>query len=184
MQEVWRPVPGLEGRYEVSSLGRVRSLDMVVANSPKGRHLKKGRILKPTRAGQRGYFAVAMTKHHRRYIHHLVAEAFHGPRPEGMQCCHNNGDHEDNRPENLRWDTPKANMQDMKRHGRTLWGERNPRAKLTAADAIAIRMSPLGRRELAERYGVSVALVLKIKRGILWAHVDDTTAAAQTLGTS
>lgn len=75
-------------------------------------------------------------------------------------------------------------MQDMKRHGRTLWGERNPRAKLTAADAIAIRMSPLGRRELAERYGVSVALVLKIKRGILWAHVDDTTAAAQTLGTS
>ncbi len=51
-----------------------------------------------------------------RKVHHLVAAAFIGPRPEGMVICHNNGDPLDNRVENLRYDTQAANIEDMYAH--------------------------------------------------------------------
>lgn len=51
--------------------------------------------------------------------HILIATAFHGPRPTGMFCCHNNGKSGDNRPENLRWDTYEANEADKLLHGTT-----------------------------------------------------------------
>lgn len=49
-------------------------------------------------------------------VHHLVLEAFHGPRPTGLHGCHNNGDPLDNRAGNLRWDTQSGNMRDFHRH--------------------------------------------------------------------
>ncbi len=49
-------------------------------------------------------------------VHHLVAEAFIGPRPPGMVVCHNNGDPLDNRVENLRYDTQANNITDMHDH--------------------------------------------------------------------
>jgi len=55
--------------------------------------------------------------YHRRYIHHLVLEAFVGPRPPGTECCHRNDIKTDNRLENLRWDTSSANMYDRVRNG-------------------------------------------------------------------
>lgn len=51
-------------------------------------------------------------------IHTLVAMAWHGPRPDGQECRHLNGDPTDNRPENLAWGTRAENMADMVRHGR------------------------------------------------------------------
>jgi hypothetical protein len=121
MFEQWRAVVGYEGLYEVSDQGRVRSVDRVVAydgrHGPTKMHLR-GRILKPY-PGR--YHTVNLSAVGRRLIvrpvNTLVAEAFLGPRPNGMQCCHNNGDPGDNRLENLRWDTPSSNMQDTKLHG-------------------------------------------------------------------
>ncbi len=52
-----------------------------------------------------------------RSIHHLVAETFIGPRPEGAWVLHNNGDPEDNRPENLRYGTAAENTADSVKHG-------------------------------------------------------------------
>jgi hypothetical protein len=52
----------------------------------------------------------------RRKVHHLILEAFVGPRPEGLKACHNNGDGHDNRLDNLRWDTQANNIADMHRH--------------------------------------------------------------------
>jgi hypothetical protein len=51
-------------------------------------------------------------------IHTLVLEAFAGPRPEGMEGCHNDGNPTNNHIDNLRWDTRSANNQDTLRHGR------------------------------------------------------------------
>lgn len=105
--EIWCPVVGYEGHYEVSDLGRVRSV-------------KHGtRMLRPSTAG-RGYLAVHLSLSGRVrtcYVHHLVAEAFIGPRPDGLEICHGNGDIRDARAENLRYDTHHANMRDSLLHG-------------------------------------------------------------------
>lgn len=50
------------------------------------------------------------------YVHTLILLAFKGPRPEGLHCCHGNGDRTDNRPSNLRWDTPGSNSADRLKH--------------------------------------------------------------------
>lgn len=107
MVEVWRPVAGYEAHYEVSDLGRVRSI-------------KRGtRVLRHDTAG-RGYPQVALSLNGRvrkAYVHHLVAAAFIGPRPDGLDICHGNGDVLDARASNLRYDTRHANMRDSLVHG-------------------------------------------------------------------
>lgn len=103
---VWKPITGFEGRYEVSDLGQIRSLP-------------SGRVLRGSKAG-RGYPTVSLSLQGivtRRYIHHVVAEAFIGPRPAGMDVCHNNGDISDPSAVNLRYDTRNGNMRDSLEHG-------------------------------------------------------------------
>lgn len=118
--EEWRAVVGYEGYYEVSSLGRVRSLDRVSTLPNGGSRFYPGRVLAQSPADKKHYrgvnlsvFGVAKMF----MVHSLVAEAFLGPRPEGMQICHGDGDKENNRSGNLRYDTPTANIEDARRHG-------------------------------------------------------------------
>lgn len=122
--EEWRAVVGYEGRYEVSNLGRVRSLDRLVRGGKGGLRPVKGRVLKPM-AGQYGHLSVDLCKGGRRIrrmsrVHRLVLESFVGPCPDGMEVCHYDGDPANNRIENLRYDTRSANMFDRVRHGRDL----------------------------------------------------------------
>jgi len=103
--EIWKPVVGFEGSYSVSNLGRVQS------------HLT-GKILKPHRTGD--YLGVALRRvgrTHSTYIHHLVAFAFIGERPSGMDICHNDGNRKNCRVDNLRYDTRNANMRDAIEQG-------------------------------------------------------------------
>lgn len=117
--EEWRPVVGFEGYYEVSNLGRVRSLDRFV-NNGSGSFLKPGRVLAGSRDARDGRHRVGlMVDGHltMRTVAPLVLEAFVGPRPPGMDCLHNNGDATDDRPINLRWGTVSDNLRDSVRHG-------------------------------------------------------------------
>jgi len=120
MSEIeWRTCLGIPG-YEASSDGRVRSVDRHVPYAD-GRKPKffPGRELKPWSV--RGYQAVWTTRSVERrktYVHTLVCEAFHGPRPApDWDVRHLNGDKLDNRPENLAWGTHAENLRDKKRHG-------------------------------------------------------------------
>lgn len=113
MEEVWKPIPEFEG-YEVSNQGRVRSYYLFgpgsrVANKPQ-------RILKPT-LSKDGYLVVGL-RGKITPIHKVVALAFIGPYPDGMEVCHNNGQHTDNRLANLRYDTHYNNMVDFTRHNK------------------------------------------------------------------
>lgn len=116
--EEWRPVVGYDGYYEVSSQGRVRSLDRLVTFGTRQRQVI-GRVLKPGKTIHGVYFvnlSVDGLKQLSR-VHRMVLEAFVGPCPEGMEGCHYNDDKSDNRLVNLRWDTHSANMHDRTRNG-------------------------------------------------------------------
>ena len=120
MLEEWRPVLGYEGLYEVSDAGRVRSLSREV-RSGRGVRVVEGRVLHPT-PGALGRLSVSLSNGRAvvRLVHHLVLEAFVGPRPDGAECCHGDGDASNNRLSNLRWDTHRANVLDAVAHG-THW---------------------------------------------------------------
>ena len=113
--EIWKPIPGFEGSYEVSDHGRVRSLDRLGVD---GRRIK-GKMRK-IGVNTHGYLRVSLSRDHdKRYylVHRLVLEAFVGPCPDGMEGCHNDGDPTNANLYNLRWDTRSANMYDKQIHG-------------------------------------------------------------------
>lgn len=128
MNAEWRPVVGYEGIYEVSNLGLIRSLDRTVVYRDGRRRIQKGITLKGTAIGEYGHLGVRLYKSgiSRPFqIHRVVAEAFLGTCPPGMECCHNNGDGSDNRASNLRWGTSRDNKQDVVRHGRHHYAHRS-----------------------------------------------------------
>lgn len=113
--ERWLPVAGSPG-YEVSDHGRVRSLGRVIMCRDGKPKRCRGQVLKPTVSSD-GYLRVRPYPATPQGVHALVLEAFVGPRPTGMQCCHRDGDPANNRVENLRWGTISENQLDRVRHG-------------------------------------------------------------------
>lgn len=115
--EEWRPIPGTDGIYEVSNLGRVRSLDRTITEVTGKQRRKNGRVLSPFKGDANGHQVISIGKRDRRYVHVLVLEVFVGPRPEGYEACHNDGDPHNNALSNLRWDSASANQRDRLQHG-------------------------------------------------------------------
>jgi hypothetical protein len=110
-REVWLPVVGYEGYYEVSDLGRVRSLR---------RRGTEETIMSTRVEPHRGYSAIDLRRNNRRkrfFVHRLVAEAFLGPKPPGMQTRHLNDMKGDNRLLNLEYGTPSENQMDAVANG-------------------------------------------------------------------
>lgn len=125
--ELWKPVLNFEGRYEVSNLGRVRSLDhivRIVRHGVEGTRLVKGRLLKPG-SYKSGHVSVAIGKNNSRLVHQLVLESFVGARPENMECLHLNHNPKDNRLANLKYGTRQENIQmDYAANRRRGWGHK------------------------------------------------------------
>ena len=118
--EQWLPVPGYEGYYSVSSLGRIRSDKRTIADK-NGHGRKMPEVILTPEKKSSGHLIVCLWKNHertKRYVHRIVLETFVGEAPAGMQACHWNDDPEDNRLENLRWGTPSDNMLDKVRNGK------------------------------------------------------------------
>jgi hypothetical protein len=110
-----------------------------------------------------------------RYVHRLVLEAFVGPCPDGMVCCHGDGDTSNNALGNLRWDTSAANAADTEKHGRHHKGSRVRGAKLREEDIPEIfRLRRLGflLREIAVRYAVRPATIGDVIRRKKWRHIE------------
>ena len=177
IHEIWKPVLGYEGLYDVSNLGRVRNMARRSGTKPL-------RILKQEPM-HRGYLCVPLSgKGIRKLcrVHRLVMAAFVGPSPDGKHVNHINGDKRDNRLENLEYLTASENTAHAMKIGTMrAWGENNPFAKLSDSDATRIRER---RKEgqtfiaIGKEFGVHATTVGRICRGELR---NDLLALAEAL---
>lgn len=113
--EEWRQLPGYEGAYEVSSLGRVRSLARI---DSRGRRIR-ARILSQW-PHQTGHMYTKLSRNgdsRHGKVHRLVLLAFVGPPPVGCEALHGDGNPANNRIDNLSWGTRSENLYDRVRHG-------------------------------------------------------------------
>lgn len=171
--EVWKDVVGFEGLYMVSSLGRLYSL-------------LRGFYMSPT-LNSHGYLKTALAKEGKRYdvrIHQLVAAAFIGPCPEGMEVNHKHGNKKDNRWDGLEYGTHRYNVQhawdnglrrnrssawkmadDQVAEARKLWIKINKKPAVNRFGKSCMRVGKGELKSLAERFGVAPAYMYAVVTG-------------------
>lgn len=117
--EVWKPVAGFEGVYEISNLGNLRSLDRLVCYRKDRPAKTKGRIIKG-KMDRYGYWSVTISSREKgrlsTTIHRLVAKAFIPLKEGKTQVNHINGVKTDNRVDNLEWVNNSENQKHSYRH--------------------------------------------------------------------
>lgn len=174
--EYWKNIKGFENVYQISSLGRVKSLARKVMRSNGVSMNIKERILK-TCLTSTGYEHAVLqnglkTKHFA--VHRLVALAFI-PNPENKeQVNHKDGVKTNNTVSNLEWATRSENEKHAHRIGLKNWsGENASRAKLKEKQVLQIRQNELNlsQRKLAEKYNVSRSTIRSILNRKNWQHL-------------
>lgn len=160
MPEEWKDVPGYEGIYSVSSLGRVRSSRVVLKQCKDGH----------------GYNQVTLCKDgngKKKQVATVVLEAFSGPRPTGLIVCHGPGGKNDNSISNLSWGTWSKNQgEDRVRDGSSNRGSKNGMSVLEEVDVRFIKhwlRSGFSCRDVAAPFNVSRQTISDIKFGRRWA---------------
>lgn len=162
MAEEWRVIPGYDGRYEVSTFGRVLSRFFKTPRPMAFVWSKKGypnvKLCSPR--GQDHWI-----------VPRLVLTVFVGPCPEGKEAAHEDSNTANSRLDNLTWKTPVENAADKLRVGTLLVGSRHQNAKLTEAQVAAIRATHAPGTAVAAKYGVSQSLISQLRNGKGWSHV-------------
>lgn len=169
--EEWRPAPGFP-LYETSNLGRVRRIRYVPVVGEKDPH---------------GYYRANLVRGESRkhkHIHQMVAEAYLGPCPLGMEVAHLDGNPRNNCVANLTYTTHRENIGHKVVHGTAQRGEKAGSAKLSADDVRWIRANYMGKTTdfgaiaLAARFGVSRTTIWSIANGRGWDQVEATDGDA------
>lgn len=169
-QEEWRDVFGFESRYQISNLGRIKSLNY--------NHSKKPKLLKQS-IDKDGYFTFCAFKEKRFYlkIHRLVAQAFL-PNPHNLpQVNHVKGIKHNNCFHSLEWCDAFHNNREALRVGLRVMkkGENAANAKLKEKDVLEIRQihkdKKYGYKETSLKYNISRSLVNAIVDRKIWKHI-------------
>lgn len=179
MKEIWKPIEGYNGAYEVSNTGKVRSWK----NNRHGRS-DKARVL-CLMDDSHGYPQITLSlknpkKRGSKKVHTLVAKAFI-PNPENKPCInHIDGDKENNHVDNLEWCTYSENQQHAYDTGLRIptegaKGSKNGNSKLTREDVLDIRnayaLGCFSQRHIAKAYNVSQANIKCIVNNETWTHI-------------
>lgn len=176
MIEVWKTIPDFQA-YEVSNFGRVRSKQRRIRFVDKtGRErwrVKEEKII-ATQKQNGGYIIAHLhidNVRKARTVHSLVATTFLGPRPQGSDVCHNDGNRTNNGLTNLRYATRKENQKDRLEHG-TFYASAT-QAKLTPRQIKRIRAlkGVFTQVVLAKKYNVHYKTINKILNGKTWVHI-------------
>lgn len=163
--ETWVDIPDYEGSYQVSDLGRVRSLDRTVKHPHWGRVNRKGKILKHVKNtdGYDGVFLYQDGVSKRCAVHRLVAESFCEKRCDDFEVNHINENKNDNRAINLEWVSHGDNVRygtGPRRRGKTLG------KPVIATDRNGIEHRFESMAEAAEYFGILHGEISRCCRGI------------------
>lgn len=165
--EIWKPIKGFEGIYEISNLGNLRSCDRMVKHYIEGFTRKYKGQSKKSRLGKDGYLRCTLKNDGKIYhcrLHRLVAEAFIDKNDSFEVVNHINGNKIDNRVANLEWCTISEN---------TIHAVKNRliKTKLTDEEALLIYNSKLSNRKLAKQYNIDSTIVWRIKNQLAYKHL-------------
>lgn len=176
MQEVWKDIKGYEGYYQVSNLGRVKSLDRNIhySNGYTRRHF--GKMMRPHL--NKGYLSVKLKKNTKAAhgkIHRLVAQSFIPQISLSKdQVNHIDGNKLNNRVDNLEWCTLQENHKHAGQLNLRPVGEKAGRAKLKRSQVIEVLneyKKGEKRSEIAKKLGVSWSCINRIVQKKSWKHI-------------
>lgn len=156
-------INGSASKY-VASLDLLKPMTRVDENT--GCHLWTG---KPN---QNGYGRICIDGRDK-LAHRLAYELSRGPIPKGLAVCHRCDVRACINPDHLFVATNAENLKDMAAKGRASRGEKHYKAKLTEADVMEIRASSDPVRSIARRYDVDHSLIVGIRKGTRWSHVNE-----------
>ncbi len=167
--EEWRDIKGYEGRYAISSTGRVKTVE---------RHKSDGRYqaeaIRKTEYDSNGYEFVLLydNEGYRRHsVHTLVAKAFIDNPCEKSQVNHIDGNKKNNVVDNLEWVTCSENQRHAYRTGlsKPRYGESNPQTKVTDEEVNAIRQmrsEGMTYQKIADDFDISLSHARRIALGL------------------
>ncbi len=175
MKELWKPVSGYEGCYEVSSLGRVRSLTRHV-NHVNGTCPKYGKILSQS-PNTKGYLLVGLCvegEQKTKTVHKLVALAFLVNPDDLPEVNHKDGNKSNNSDSNLEWSSGEDNIKHATRNGLRAKGKSLPSTKLSESDIPIIRLRIANGEsfsKIGKSYGINHKAIIAIHTGRSWSYV-------------
>lgn len=169
MEEVWKDIPGFEGEYQISNMGKVKSFS----------RYQEGRILKPwlTKGnGKSGYYYISLGRKHRQLVHRLVALTFLIKNNQTVN--HKDGNKLNNRVDNLEWvsyseNNKHAYTNKLKKAPNLLGGE-ICNHKLTEKQVILIRelrKQEVPVKELTKLFSVHYSTIYNIIRKSTWKNI-------------
>lgn len=177
MQEIWKDIKGYEGYYQVSNLGRVKSLERSIQKSDGKLQRVKQKILKQ-RVTTAGYNQVPLYKDGKSnafYVHRLVATYFCEKNNNGRYVNHIDNNPLNNTFCNLEWCKHMENIQHMVSQNRHPHGISHGMSKFTEEDIVKIRSihkngdSTL--QQIGELYGVGRDHIWQIVKRKIWKHI-------------
>lgn len=174
--EEWRAVVRWEGFYEVSNLGRVRSLEREVFRKDGGIRRMQGKV-RATPIGNHGYHTITLSANGRRectLLQIVVAEAWIGERPDGFHVDHDDFNRSNNRPSNLKYLSPQDNVKRTSDAGRTPFGVNHYAAILSEnqiKEAFRLLDSGLSKRDAAAQAGIPAYQLRNVFYGKSWKHL-------------
>lgn len=175
--EVWKDVVGYEGAYEVSNLGRIRSLDRYISGAFNSKRFIKGVEIKSSLTGN-GYLGFNLVKDGKSKmskVHRVVANAFIDNNELKPEVNHKDGNKNNNHVSNLEWVTKGENQSHAYKNVlRCSKGVNNPSSKLNETNVKNI-LKLLDRgvtaKKIAKAFCVAESTIGRIKNGQKWNHI-------------
>ncbi len=176
--EIWKDIIGFEGFYQVSNMGRIKSLAKIIKHSnPKLQCNRKERILRQTKTN--GYLNVSLCKYGivSQHTSHRLVGLHHVDNPENKPCInHKKGIRHDNRATEIEWATHSENQKhayDIGLHTKMI-GENVNGVKLTEEDVVKIRTllsNGHTQKKIGLTFGVNSSTISDIKTKTTWIHI-------------
>lgn len=166
--EIWKAVDGLDG-YEISSCGRLRSVDRIVKTKRGIKYFYKGTLKKVT-LSPAGYKRT-LIRGKNFTIHRLVLTTFCGKRKEKQVCRHLDNDCLNNHISNLKWGSQKENMDDKRAHGTYQIGDLASNNKLKMKDVekiFELKKTNISDQKIASMFGVARSTITAVRIGQNW----------------